>query len=169
MTNLPATRLSMATLADARVQLVPWYERSSVQKITHLGVGAFARAHLGVYADDLTRRGWPALIRGISLISDRAEREMGPQDGLYTVAEREPDEEVALRVIGSFTSVRTGAAAAVEAISVPTTDLVTVTITESGYDIPPATSALHPGAPSVPEIIARALAQRRVRRASHPP
>lgn len=151
----------MATLADARVQLVPWYERSSVQKITHLGVGAFARAHLGVYADDLTRRGWPALIRGISLISDRAEREMGPQDGLYTVAEREPDEEVALRVIGSFTSVRTGAAAAVEAISVPTTDLVTVTITESGYDIPPATSALHPGAPSVPEIIARALAQRR--------
>jgi len=37
MTNLPATRLSMATLADARVQLVPWYERSSVQKITHLG------------------------------------------------------------------------------------------------------------------------------------
>jgi len=168
MTEHPAKRLSTATLGGARVQLVPQYERSSVQRITHLGVGAFARAHLGVYADDLNRRGWPALIRGISLISDRAEREMGPQDGLYTVAEREPDEEVALRVVGSITSVRTGAAAAVEAISAPTTDFVTVTITESGYDIPPAPSDQHRAAPFVPELIARALAQRR-RAGSGPP
>jgi fructuronate reductase len=168
MTTHPAKRLSMATLADARVPLVPQYERSAVQNITHLGVGAFARAHLGVYADDLNRRGWPALIRGISLMSDRAEREMGPQDGLYTVAEREPGEEVALRVVGSITAVRTGAGAAVEAIAAPTTDLVTVTITESGYDIPPAQFDLHPVTPSVPEIIARALARRR-RAGSGPP
>ena len=161
MTKPPTKRLSTATLAGARVRRAPRYERSAVQNFTHLGVGAFARAHLGVYADDLNRRGWPALIRGISLMSDRAEREMGPQDGLYTVAEREPDEEVALRVVGSITSVRTGAAAAVEAIAAPTTDFVTVTITESGYDIPSARSDLHPAAPSVPEIIARALAQRR--------
>jgi fructuronate reductase len=168
MTKHTAKRLSMATLADARVRLAPPYERSAVQNITHLGVGAFARAHLGVYADDLNRRGWPALIRGISLMSDRAEREMGPQDGLYTVAEREPDEKVALRVVGSITSVRTGVAAAVEAISAPTTDLVTVTITESGYDIPPAPSGLQAATPSVPEIIARALAHRR-RAGSGPP
>jgi fructuronate reductase len=168
MTAHPPQRLSMATLAGAHVRLVPPYERSGVQNITHLGVGAFARAHLGVYADDLNRRGWPASIRGISVMSDRAERDMGPQDGLYTVAEREPDEEVALRVVGSITSVRTGAAAAVEAIAAPTTDLVTVTITESGYDIPPAPSNLQPASPSVPEIIARALAQRR-RAGSGPP
>jgi fructuronate reductase len=161
MTTHPTKRLSTATLAGARAQLAPQYERSSVQRIAHLGVGAFARAHLGVYADDLNRRGWPALIRGISLMSDRAEREMGPQDGLYTVAEREPDEEVALRVVGSITTVRTGVAAAVEAVSAPTTDFVTVTITERGYDIPSARSDLHPAAPSVPEIIARALAHRR--------
>ena len=73
MTGHRAKRLSTDTVAGARVQLVPQYERSSVQRITHLGVGAFARAHLGVYADDLNRRGWPALIRGISLMSDRAE------------------------------------------------------------------------------------------------
>jgi fructuronate reductase len=93
MTNHRAQRLSMATLARARVR---WCHSTSdlrPQRITHLGVGAFARAHLGVYADDLNRRGWPALIRGVSLMSDRAEREMEPQDGLYTVAEREPDEE----------------------------------------------------------------------------
>ena len=149
----------MATLARARVSLVPPYERSSTATIAHLGVGAFARAHLGVYADDLNRLGWPALIRGVSLMSDRAERQMGPQDGLYTVAEREPDEEVTLRVVGSMTSVRTGAAAVFDAVSAPTTDLVTVTITESGYDIPLGPADLDPPTPSVPEIIARALAQ----------
>ena len=73
MTKHPTKRMSTATLAGAQVQLAPPYERSAVQNITHLGVGAFARAHLGVYADDLNRRGWPALIRGISLMSDRAE------------------------------------------------------------------------------------------------
>jgi fructuronate reductase len=38
---------------------------------------------------------------------------------------------------------------------------VTVTITESGYDIPPAPSDLQPATPTVPEIIARALTHRR--------
>jgi fructuronate reductase len=151
----------MGTLGGARVSLVPGYERSSTQSITHLGVGAFARAHLGVYADDLNRRGWPALIRGISLRSDRAEREMTPQDGLYTVAVREPEEDVTLRVVGSMTSVKTGAPAAFDAVSAPTTDLVTVTITESGYDFPPGAADPQTPTPSVPEIIARALARRR--------
>jgi fructuronate reductase len=151
----------MATLARARPSLVPPYERSSTPRFAHLGVGAFARAHLGVYADDLNRLGRPALLRGASLMSDRAERQMGPQDGLYTVAEREPGEEVTLRVVGSMTSVRTGTAAVFDAVSAPTTDLVTVTITESGYDIPSAPSDHDPPSPWVPEIIARALAHRR--------
>ncbi len=149
----------MGTLARARVSLVPDYERSSPQRIAHLGVGAFARAHLGVYADDLNRRGWAALIRGVSLRSDQAERQMTPQDGLYTVAVREPGEEVTLRVVGSMTSVKTGALAAVEAVSAPTTELVTVTITESGYDIPPGPAEGETPTPSVPEVIARALAR----------
>ncbi len=151
----------MATLARARLSLVPPYERFSTATMAHLGVGAFARAHLGVYADDLNRLGRPALIRGVSLMSDRAEQQMGPQDGLYTVAEREPDDDVTLRVVGSMTSVRTGAAAVFDAVSAPTTDLVTVTITESGYDIPSAAPDLDSPSPWVPEIIARALAHRR--------
>jgi fructuronate reductase len=161
MTNHTTQRLSMSTLARAHVALVPDYERSSTQRITHLGVGAFARAHLGVYADDLNRCGWPALIRGVSLRSDRTERQMTPQDGLYTVAVREPEEDVTLRVVGSMTSVQTGVSAAVDAVSAATTELVTVTITESGYDIPPATAGRETPTPSVPEVIARALDRRR--------
>ncbi len=158
----------MAALARARLSLVPPYERSSTATMAHVGLGAFARAHLGVYADDLNRLGRPALIRGVSLMSDRAEQQMGPQDGLYTVAEREPDDDVTLRVVGSMTSVRTGTAAVFDAVSAPTTDLVTVTITESGYDIPWAPPDLESPSPWVPEIIARALAHHR-RAGSAPP
>ena len=151
----------MATLARARLCWCHRTSGSSTATMAHLGLGAFARAHLGVYADDLNRLGRPALIRGVSLMSDRAEQQMGPQDGLYTVAEREPDDDVTLRVVGSMTSVRTGTAAVFDAVSAPTTDLVTVTITESGYDIPWAPPDLDPPSPWVPEIIARALAHHR--------
>ncbi len=161
MTVQSPERLSMATLARARLRSVPPYDRSSPQGIAHLGVGAFARAHLGVYADDLNRHGWPALIRGVSLVSDRAEQQMTPQDGLYTVAEREPGSGVALRVVGSMTSVRTGRTAAIAAVSAPTTGLVTVTITESGYDRAVGAAAPEGSIPSVPEILAAALAHRR--------
>ena len=62
--------------------------------IAHLGLGAFARAHLAVYADELLRRGRPALIRGVSLRSRRAQDQLEPQDGLFTVAVREPGEDI---------------------------------------------------------------------------
>ena len=60
-----------------------------------------------------------------------------------------------------MTSVQTGALPPFDAVSAPTTELVTVTITESGYDIPPAPQTTRPPTPWVPEIIARALAHRR--------
>ena len=66
------------------------YDRSAPPSIVHLGVGAFARAHLAVYADDLLRAGHPAMIRGVSLRSRSAEDQLGPQDGLFAVDEREP-------------------------------------------------------------------------------
>lgn len=134
---------------------MPDYDRSITPRIVHLGVGGFARAHLGTYADDLLRAGWPAMIRGVSLRSDRAEQQLRPQDGWYTVAEREPGGERPLRLVGSLASVETGAEAAIEAIAAPATELVTLTVTEKGYAIGAA-----------PTVVARGLAQRDRR---HPP
>ena len=102
--------------------------------IAHLGFGAFARAHLAVYADELLRRGRPALIRGVSLRSRRAQDQLEPQDGLFTVAVREPGQDLSLQVIGALSSVETGPAAALDAMTAPATQLVTLTITEKGYD-----------------------------------
>jgi fructuronate reductase len=145
-----SVRLSTATLHRAHADH-PAYDRAVPPAIVHLGVGAFARAHLGTYADDLLRAAWPATIRGVSLRSRRAEEELAPQDGLYAVVEREPDEAGPPRVVGAITSVRTGFAAAIEAIAAASTRLVTLTVTEKGYE---------PGEPA-PAALARALARRR--------
>jgi fructuronate reductase len=142
-------RLSVATLGVARAT-IPSYDRSSPPRIVHLGVGAFARAHLGTYADDLLRQGWPATISGISLRSPTAQHQLQPQNSLYTVEEREPRSAQPLRVIGALTSVATGPAVAVEAIVAAGTSLVTLTVTEKAYDEPSV----------VANLLADALARR---------
>ena len=137
------------------------YDRSAAPSIAHLGVGAFARAHLAVYADDLLRAGHPAMIRGVSLRSRSAEDQLGPQDGLFTVDEREPGRALDLRVVGSLASVGTGAAAALDAIAAPTTALVTLTVTEKGYELDPLDGDEGVGPRSAPAVLAHGLARRR--------
>ncbi len=144
-------------LSERNIQV--GYDRSGPPSIAHVGVGAFARAHLAVYADDLLREGHRALIRGVSLRSRSAEDQLGPQDGLFAVDEREPGWAPELRVVGSVASVRTGVAAAIEAIAAPTTALVTLTVTEKGYDLDPLDE---PGVPrSAPAVLAHGLDRRR--------
>jgi fructuronate reductase len=154
-------RLSAVTLARARSSSVPRYDRSVPPPIVHLGLGAFARAHLGVYADDLLRIGGAGLIHGVSLHSRRAEEAMAPQDCLYTVTEREPDCEPSREVVGSFASVATGHANALTALCAPTTNVVTLTVTEKGYDIPPEDLDRPERPGSAPGLLALALARRR--------
>jgi fructuronate reductase len=151
-------RLSESTVTSVRSLPVPTYDRTGPATIAHLGMGAFARAHLGVYADDLLRIGRPALIRAVSLHSHRAEEQLAPQDGLYTVTEREPGSEPQLRVIGSIASVATGTQAALEAVTAPEIRLVTLTITEKGYDVDPDDAARPHQSRSVPGVLALALA-----------
>lgn len=128
-------RLAAARLGEVHGAETPGYERAAPPSIVHLGVGAFARAHLCVYADDLLRLGHHAAVHGVSLRSDRAREELAPQDGLFTLVTREPGTEQRPRIVGSLTRVETGAAAAVAAIARPTTRLVTMTVTEKGYEV----------------------------------
>lgn len=155
MTGLPAlARLSAGTLDRVRGADLPHFTRPGTASIVHLGVGAFARAHLGTYADDLLSAGWPAGVHGISLRSRRAEDQLRPQDALYTVVE----DGTRRRVVGALTRVSTGAAAAVEAIAAPATRLLTLTVTEKGYE----TGSPRDAEPApVPVVVAQALQQRR--------
>ena len=105
VTDPQAPRLSARTLARARAATIPTYDRSPVPGIAHLGVGAFARAHLGVYADDLLARGWPAMIRGVSLGAAAPRSSSRRRTASTPSTEREPAGDAPLRVIGSVTSV----------------------------------------------------------------
>jgi fructuronate reductase len=159
MTTKAPQRLRAGTLDRAHAKTLPDYDRSPAPCIAHLGFGAFARAHLAVYADELLRRGRPALIRGISIRSRRAQDQLEPQDGLFTVAVREPGEDVALEVIGALASMETGPVAALDAITAPATRLVTLSITEKGYDPPPSSPSPSKRQATAPELIALALDQ----------
>jgi fructuronate reductase len=158
MTGNVAQRLDGRTVLRAQADLLPDYDRSAAPVITHIGLGAFARAHVAVYADALLRMGHPALIRGVTLRSRLAQQQLEPQDGLFTVAVREPGEDMELQVVAAVTCVTTGPAAAFEAITAPTTSLVTLTITEKGYETAREDAST---TPTAPVLIASALARRR--------
>src|SRR6476660_8235204 len=105
---MSASERLCARTVDGAHASIPHYDRTQPPSIVHIGVGAFARAHLAVYADDLLTQGWPATITGVSLRSPSAEERLAPQDGLYAIVERDTGAEAPLRVIGSLTSVHTG-------------------------------------------------------------
>jgi len=130
-------RLSQARLAQCHGVRVPTYERQQITPgILHLGVGAFHRAHQAVYADDLLAGGdmrWG--IVGVSLRSDRAQRQLQPQDHLYTVATKST-EQTDYRVIGSVLEVLVLAQQRAQLMAYfadPRIQVVTLTITEKGY------------------------------------
>lgn len=157
---------------------VPAYDRSSVTPgIVHLGVGAFHRAHQAAYVDDCLaagEKGWG--IVGASLQSASTAEALGPQDGLYTLAERGSDGEK-LRVVGSIGKVLVAPqdpAALLDTLTDPGVRIVTLTITEKAYlrNAGGDLDAAHPGIvadlanPVMPQtahgFLVEALARRRM-------
>jgi mannitol 2-dehydrogenase len=151
---------------------VPAYDRGAVTAgIVHLGVGGFHRAHEAVYVDRLLRRGlagnWG--IRGVGLrMQDQRMRDvMRDQDGLYTVVERAPDGSSRLSVVGSIGSYLFAPdepERVIEALAAPTTRIVSLTITEGGYDPAGGEEDLVRASPQTAfGVVVEALARRRQR------
>ncbi|WIW87181.1 mannitol dehydrogenase family protein [Sphingobium sp. V4] len=141
------TRLSSATLAGLPADVVrPAYGRAAVTcGVVHIGIGAFHRAHQAVVFDDALNAGdlrWG--ITAASLRSPAVRDQMAPQDGLYTMLVRDGAAEQA-RVIGAVQRVIVAPEepqALLAALTSPDTHMVTLTITEKGYKLDPATGAL---------------------------
>ena len=124
----------------------PAYDRASVKTgVVHLGIGAFHRAHQAVVFDDALASGdlrWGVL--GASLRSPGVRDQFNPQDGLYTLVVRDGAAEH-LRVIGAGRGVLVGPedpAALVAAMAGAEVHIVTLTVTEKGYRLDPATGDL---------------------------
>jgi len=163
-------RLSVAALGSAMAAQVPAYDRSALRTgIVHLGIGAFARAHLAAVNEaalhatgDLS---WG--IVGVSLRQADTRDALAPQDGLYTLALRDADEKGAARsqlsVIGNLLDVLVAPedpAAVLALIAAPDTRIVSLTVTEKGYCHDPGTGALRADHPDIVHDLAHADAPR---------
>jgi mannitol 2-dehydrogenase len=158
----------------------PKYRRADLSAgIVHFGVGNFHRAHQAVYLDDLFNEGrdhdWAVIGAGVRAADALVRDRLGEQDWLTTVVEQEANSTKA-RVTGSMIDfIAPGdAAATLDVLARPEIRIVSLTITEGGYYISPATQsfdATHPdivldaqiiGAPkTVFGLIAAGLKRRR--------
>ncbi|HLZ78170.1 MAG TPA: mannitol dehydrogenase family protein [Sphingomonas sp.] len=141
------SRLSAATLAALPAEVErPAYDRAAIRTgVVHLGIGAFHRAHQAAVFDAALAAGDPRWgIIGVSLRSAGVRDQLVPQDGLYSLVVREGDTQQ-VRIIGAVTDVLVAPedpARVVAALASADVHIVTLTITEKGYRLDPATGAL---------------------------
>lgn len=158
----PLPALSAAFLAapprDTRATL-PGYDRGRITPgIAHIGVGNFHRVHQALYVERCLHRAghddWG--IVGIGLgdgPSAHAKAEAyRRQDGLYSVTEFSADGSAATRVVGAmiaYLHAPRDPAAVLNLLASPAIRIVSLTITEGGYNIDEASGAFRLDEPEV--------------------
>lgn len=150
----------------------PTYDRDEISVgIVHFGVGGFHRAHQAMYVDQLLEKGvakdWGICGVGVMPADRKMADVLTAQNGLYTLMTEHADGSREARVIGSIVDYRYAPddpEAVVELIAAPSTRIVSLTITEGGYDIDhqPADGV------SVFALVTAALDRRRERGLSSP-
>jgi mannitol 2-dehydrogenase len=137
------TALSAATLASLEPAVaVPGYDRSAVTVgIVHIGVGGFHRAHQAMYLDELMNAGraldWGIGGVGVMAADRRMQQVMAEQDCLYTLVVKSPDGSQEPRVIGSIVEylfAPDDPDAVVERMASEQVRIVSLTVTEGGYN-----------------------------------
>lgn len=135
---------------------LPAYDRTRLTPgIVHIGLGNFHRAHMAVYLDDLFALGlnldWAIIGAGVRGPDARMREAMKAQDCLSTVIELDPKGKAARR-IGSlidFLPVEPDNAALIAAMARLEIRIVSLTVTEGGYFVNPATGNFDPSAPEI--------------------
>jgi mannitol 2-dehydrogenase len=162
-------KLNNSTLARLPIDK-PSYNRDEITVgIVHFGVGGFHRAHQARYVDQLLEKGiasqWGICGVGVLPGDRRMADVMAAQDGLYTLLLENPDGSRDARVIGSIVDYRYAPddpEAVIELLAAPSTRVVSMTITEGGYNID------NLGDVNVFGLVADALARRRDRGIASP-
>jgi mannitol 2-dehydrogenase len=144
----------------------PSYDRDEINVgIVHFGVGGFHRAHQAMYVDRLLEMGlakeWGICGVGVMPADRKMADVMATQDGLYTLLLENADGTRDARVIGSIVDYRYAPddpEAVIELLAAPSTRIISLTITEGGYNIDNLGEKVH-----VFGLVASALARRRER------
>lgn len=155
---MTAQPLNAETLTYWRGRLpAPTYDRDRVTSgVVHVGVGGFHRAHQAAYLDRLMNEGlaldWG--ICGVGVMpADRKMRDaLAAQDGLYTLVLKHSDGTWEPRIIGSITRylfAPDDPEAVIETMAAPPARIVSLTVTEGGYNISDVTGEFDAGNPAV--------------------
>lgn len=141
--------------------IVPTYDRTAIKTgIVHVGIGGFHRAHQAYYTDQLLQNNgitdWG--ICGVALLpsDDKIFQTLKTQDGLYTLVVKKLDGTSAIRVIGSIVDYLFAPAnptAVIEKMAHPDTKIITLTITEGGYNYDDATGLFNSQHPFIQQDI----------------
>ena len=159
-------RLSPAHLAQLPAAVRrPAFDRKQLRAgIVHLGLGAFARAHLAAINDDALDAGaapdWG--LQGVSLRHAEVRDALAPQQGLYSLSLRDAA-GVQTRVIGSVLGGLVASEdpqAMAKLIASADTRIVSLTVTEKGYCHDPATRELNFAHPDIAHDLAHAAEPR---------
>jgi mannitol 2-dehydrogenase len=150
--------LSSSTLSTLGQHLpIPAYQRAgTVPGIVHFGVGAFHRAHQAMYHDRLMNDGmaldWGICGVGVMPADLRMKEALVAQDGLYTLVVKHPDGTYEPRIIGSIVEylfAPDDPERVIEAMATPSTRIVSLTVTEGGYNIHHVTGEFDSANPAV--------------------
>jgi len=126
---------------------VPTYDRAQVSTgIVHFGVGGFHRAHEAMYVDRLLNAGGASSwgICGVGVLpGDKGMKDaLEGQDCLYTLVIKHPDGALEPRVVGSIVEylfAPDDPDAVIEKMASAATRIVSLTVTEGGYNVHPVT------------------------------
>ena len=146
------TSLNEAALPELAGRLpVPSYDRASVRTgIVHFGVGGFHRSHEAMFIDrilSLGARDWGICGVGVLPADVRMRDVLAAQDGLYTLVLKSPEGTEEARIIGSLTEylfAPDDPAAVIRKLADPATRIVSLSVTEGGYNINDATGEFEP-------------------------
>ena len=151
------TVLNNASVAELPEDVIkPGYDRTALRPgIVHIGVGNFHRAHQAWYLQQLMRQGqahdWAIVGAGVRPFDVAQRQKLAAQDYLYSLIELS-DESGASEVVGSivdYLPIAEDNAPLIAMMAEPTIRIVSLTITEGGYYIDPATNAFDAGHPDI--------------------
>ena len=155
--------LNARTLAYWRGRVpAPAYDRGLVTPgVVHVGVGGFHRAHQAMYHDRLMNEGraldWGICGAGVLAADRRMQQALDAQDGLYTLVLKHGDGRYEPRVIGSvvqYLFAPDDPEAVIEKMAAEPTRIVSLTVTEGGYNIGDATGEFDAANPGVARDLA---------------
>ncbi len=150
--------LNPGTISSLRADVaVPSYDRSRVTAgIVHLGVGGFHRAHQAAYIDRLMNEDqafeWGICGVGVLPIDAGMKRVMIDQDCLYTLVLKNPDGRLEPQVVGSiieYMFAPDDPEAVINKMADPAIRIVSMTVTEGGYNVHSVTGEFDADNPAV--------------------